>query len=1326
MLEELPDEYYEAIKKQDKDGDQRVLTLTPLDKERRIYSDEVINAFHRLNPKDKRGGVGRAVETGKIQVPNPLRNRVVILTVGGRDVRLTLNPNDKRTHPADQLASQIERSGLFFPADQKTGYVQLYFKDREGKRRLLNELSWRDAFKELIENSSGPLNKARHIIASVDPTKEKRPLRIGEDPNNVIVVPDSVSPEKESDLVEESPPINLESDGIASREDLLMALAQAIAKNTADSVVSQHDESNPDWRSTIETLRSDPIVIRKLVVRALHHTKTVAFPQENTHVALMKVGCNNPCDGVNTFSSLLTNCLASNQCSPPPYICGRRTVSCFDPCKLKHYLCEKIRCFLHPPICAWATSCMRSIRARVKRFLSCYKDCRENSCALRPADHCPDGVINDDECVQIKTICSDSDSSSSSDSDSDSDFDHKQLDGATANHVHHLRKQQKCIKRQKRRLLRNFCRTCHHKLDACVCKRNRHCLSFCSRRPPMCDVYDDACDLPVMRVCDLVGANFDPNNWRKKAATNIPTSNYVPTVNHASNSTVTTNSTQPSAAPAQQQQDIVMSGASKQLNFDSEEDDDFNNNIDNGDVDDDDFEDTNGIFGDENGIVDDSDDSMDIGGKYTDAAKAKFKSAVGKIRGKKAAPKVHIEKILVTIARESGTGPGTDVSVFTHKDPKAVSSGSPMRRKFVLSDTEFTRLKKAQTLKDKHRAATATDAILGNAKTYEDASEVSKLAEKILTEVPKADLVGCRMCDPSLHPGSGESDEAWAERMLVIFKNSKDKDAVLDALTAVNDEYRSDLTPESRRSTIDRVISRQVLQEASARIHSAWLKNIAKNGFSKPPGLIKAELSGGFEMNDLEHARFLTSQNDSEIYNALSSALDRTGTLNDRDLVKAVINSNEENAGAVARHISNNYSATELADEDHVGWAMGRYWVAHLNRRRILAWNKFAQWYNKRSCARKLCVLPVPACPEKPKPCKPCEAAADPCGGLENKCKLSSANNNDEKQEKQTTTQNSDSEEEDQKKEEEPMVQDDDSEEEDPAMQDIELEKEEKEEKETSSLAASSTEPEQIRSHIDDWWSESEKDSDEDEDDDDDDDEEPKGCMFRSSGGKSKSKAGDLSDWDDSDSGNDDEKPRASNESQNTQQQTKEEEEESDEAGETDEEKEADIIRERIESAKTRASAFVDSSSLLPKIPPHKFKVDNFIRVMKETGADKAYNNFENPEIDTHIVVLHDDHPLQPMILDALRNAKGDVSAQRDILAPLTVFVPRNSDGTMKSMNNVLAPARDGKTKYKFQKGSEFINDQAAGPPTDLNTGKQPLTFKNAVRLVYPVSEYSH
>jgi len=59
-------------------------------------------------------------------------------------------------------------------------------------------------------------------------------------------------------------------------------------------------------------------------------------------------------------------------------------------------------------------------------------------------------------------------------------------------------------------------------------------------------------------------------------------------------------------------------------------------------------------------------------------------------------------------------------------------------------------------------------------------------------------------------------------------------------------------------------------------------------------------------------------------------------------------------------------------------------------------------------------------------------------------------------------------------------------------------------------------------------------------------------------------------------------------------------------------------------------------------------------------------------------------------------------------------------------MNNVKVLARDGKTRYEFSRGGEQINGKAVGPPVDLRTGSRPLSYGDAVKLVYPVSDFAH
>ena len=494
-------------------------------------------------------------------------------------------------------------------------------------------------------------------------------------------------------------------------------------------------------------------------------------------------------------------------------------------------------------------------------------------------------------------------------------------------------------------------------------------------------------------------------------------------------------------------------------------------------------------------------------------------------------------------------------------------------------------------------------------------------------------------------------------------------------------------------------------------------------------------ISSGFELNTMEHARYATAENEAEIHAALKSALSRTGEPIDYAIVNAVTELNCEHAKHVAKHIAANYDASEIADEEHIGWAMGRYWTAHLNRRRILAWNKFASWYNSRPCRRKMCLLPAPPHPVKPNPCKPCEAAADPCGAVDGRCKLetgpgSSDSDSDEEEKKEQQKES-------EGKAEQLQEEGDNSSDEE---KDIAFDEEEKkEQQEESEGKAEQPQEEGV------GFSDEEEDSTffvdpekaevivRDEGGDMEEKKEPTQAMIRMRISAAKERAYNANKsrraalvrerdeavaadvkkketeaWNENDTidygwGDDDG--------------DEEEKEESTQAS----------ISARISTAKERASkAVAASSSSSPTLAPHKFKVDNFVRVMHETNAIDAFNNYGSSNVDAHIVMLHDEHPAQQRVLDGLRKTQGNKKAQRALLAPLTVFVPRKADGTMQPMNNVNAPARNGKNFYKFQNGSELINGQPAGPPIDIRTKARPTSYSKAVKLVYPVADFSH
>lgn len=1391
MLEELPKEYYDAVRRQDEDGDPLSLPLTNLEKEKRVYSKDVVEKFNRLPPQLKRGGIGKAVTNGHIRSATPFSVRPVVLKIGRRNVRLSVNPNDK-THPADQLGRQIERSGLFSPAEQENGYVELYVRAKgDQPRRQLSSLSWRDAFKEVTDNAVGPYNKAAHVSVTVDPALPKRPLRIGEDPSSAAATtspsssPSSSSPDQEEEDDEEaSAPIKIETDGMASREDLLRAMVHEIAKMTAKTVISQHDEKNPDWRPTLSAVRTDPIIVRKIVVRSLHKAKPAAFPNADLYAALGKLNCPFPHGAINTFSTMLSDCLASEHCTPPPTLCNRRFVSCFNPCKLKRYLCEKIRCAFKTPIFAWVSDCARALRARTKSFFSCYKDCRENSCALRSAERCPDGAVEQDDCVQIKTICSSSDSGSSSDSDSDSDSERYQgLSSMDAIHMRQLRKQRRHLGRTKRRILRKFCPSCHQELKNCHCKRVRVRSVFCKREQPV-SVFDALCpipigpyDCPIVPLCEPIRAEFDRTNWRRRAVTNVPTTPVgtyeAPTVAPSAPSA----STQPSANHALQPGEVA-SNAVRRLDFDEEE-----NNSDSGEEDfAEDWQDSDedqGTF-DSNrwkaaatgiptlGEEEDIDGDV-IEGKLTDAVKKKISKArtavVSKVTGKKPPPKVHEEVISVVVV--SDANPENRVSIVkvkTHRNPSEVNLGSPLARKFVLSKNEFSRLRKAQVVPDSHRAAEFTDVILSNASVFATDAEKNKLAAEIRkkqTDAEKKQSEESKRTIKAQFVGEEFGEEKEEEE-----ESEDDDDDDGDEVVHVEDD---DWVKDWERDLNDTVTKRTT--EAKRKGERDDVFNTRAKRSKERVGDL---MSDGFELNNVEHARYATAENDAEIHAALKSALDRTGNSDDKLLVQAIVDANRAQTERITKHVTSNYNSSELSDEEHIGWAFGRYWGARLNRRRAIAWNKFAEWYNKRSCTRKMCMLPVPPVPVKPDPCKPCAVAADPCGGVQGECKLKPGKSGsvsslqstkafppsevkkEEKQQQQQTNVSSLGEKETQvtsatssteegKKEESQPTEEPPSDEEEEELETDENNPEDEYEEIAQAAIRARIEIAKTRAaRFSDIASSSKRSEDVSVRTKNSDatsayqakEEEPIGCEVHKllddldqaykndDAGEIERLSKKLSDINDNDRRVNvgvwgDSYPNAASSK----------DADGEESSGEDEETEQAAIRARIETAKARAiqvSAPVSASASASTLAPHKFKVDNFVRVMKETGADSAYRNFTAPDVDAHIVMLHDDHPSQKRVLNALKRAQGNTDAQRKILAPLTVFVARKKDGTMQSMNNVKASARDNKTFYTFQRGSEIINGKSAGPPVDIRTGEHPSSFGSAVKLVYPVADFSH
>jgi len=1272
MLSELPQSYYKAVRAQDQDGDPRAQRLTKTEREARVYSKDVLTKYNRLPFSRRQGGVGNAIERGYVRSNAVFRKRPVVLQVGGRNVRLQLDPNSK-VHPADQLGAQIEQSGLFSSPQQKNGYVSLHLKEQgDQPRRPLSDLSWRDAFKSLTDDATGPYNKARHISVSVNPSLPKRaplaePKLIGDDENA------AGAPEKEDDV----PKVTLEEDGMASRDDILRIIMYMLARKAAKHVISQHDERKPDWRPTLQHMQANPVVVRRIVLRAVHKAKPVAFPHASPRAAFRKLGCHDPCAGINTFSTLLTNCLASSECAPPPTICNPRLFRCYNPCKLKRYLADKMCCFLRNPLFAWATSCARSLRARAKRFLSCYKDCRENCCALRPAERCPDGAVNQDECVQVDTICDSSSSDSdSSSSDSDDDTPHG-LSSMEAMQVRHLRKHRRGLRKAERGVLRKFCRSCHQRRAACACKRGRARSLFCSFKPPV-SPFDGLCPVavspyghPCVPICEPIGAKFDPNDW-KKAATGIPTMPSTPEGTYS----VETPAAPAAQAPLSEGQGNLQPTV---LDFGFMEDEGEGEGVE---LDPD-------IWNDGEEDDGEDDDPMDIGGKYAD----KFRKYATKVKdtayGKSKA--YHVRMVLIDADNQRGVVENVFTRYLSNTNRMYVlEAGKLSKLRAIATDNKLTIPQKAA----------ASDKILEAAKRVKNQAEADKVLRRMGVRVNER--IGDEFDEEEEGEEDGDDEDydygpnfMWDDYFVQKVREKKRKQEEEGSAASSSGKRQQRLAPGA--GVVEFGEEDYDAAPQAGRGKKRRDGDMDQGSRKRTREQIGDLMSDRFELNAAEHARYATAESDAEIQAALKSALARTGTPDDHLLFQAVVDTNRAHTKHVARRIAAQFTSDELADEGHIGWAMGQYWAAQLNRRRILAWNRFAHWYNRRTCSRKLCVLPVPPCPAKPDPCKPgCKKRDDPC--------KSDPDSDSEKADEDalwddgvaasSSTRSSEEE------EEEPENTDDDDEEEEEEASAIRARIE------AAKVRALMEEEEPLRVLRREL---SKALRDKDDDKEAELREKIKNYIKRRKPTAEDAELGKLrAKLSEAITNRDDEAEHNARTAI---------------AAFYAKRREAKMQGGAVSSAEpTKIAAPVSS----PALPSYKFKVANFVRKMQETGADSAFRNFSKPDVDAHLIMLHDEHPSQARVLAALERAQGDTALQRKILAPMTVFVPRNADGSMQSMNNVKVLARDGKTQYEFSRGGEQINGKEVGPPVDLRTGSRPLSYGDAVKLVYPVSDFSH
>ena len=135
--------------------------------------------------------------------------------------------------------------------------------------------------------------------------------------------------------------------------------------------------------------------------------------------------------------------------------------------------------------------------------------------------------------------------------------------------------------------------------------------------------------------------------------------------------------------------------------------------------------------------------------------------------------------------------------------------------------------------------------------------------------------------------------------------------------------------------------------------------------------------------------------------------------------------------------------------------------------------------------------------------------------------------------------------------------------------------------------------------------------------------------------------------------------------------------------------------------------------------------MDKFINALYASGAVDQFRSFKSKKTDTHLLMLHDEHPDQQRVRDALMQHKNNPDAQRAILSPFLVVVPRNKNAPMQHMSNTEVQAYDRKRTYEFTRGGDLVNGQQVGLPVDMRTGEAPTDYARVVKLVYPVADFA-